>query len=103
MAGRDIGTVVLPEADLKIYLDASQEERARRRHAELQARGTPASFEEVLLSLKERDQIDAHRAVAPMRPAPDAFILQSDGLDQNEVLQMALRVAAERRAELVGD
>lgn len=85
MVGRDIGTVVLPEADLKIYLDASAEERARRRFDEIVARGEQADFDEILLKVRERDRIDSTRAVAPLRPAEDAIILDSDHLSADEV------------------
>ncbi len=85
MVGRDIGTVVLPEADLKIYLDASAEERARRRYDEIRARGEQADYEEVLSKVRERDRIDSTRAVAPLRPAADAVILDSDRLSADEV------------------
>ena len=67
MDGRDIGTVVLPDAQVKIYLTASPQERARRRHAELLQKGEKASFEEVLADIVERDYNDSHRAVAPLR------------------------------------
>ncbi len=87
MVGRDIGTVVLPEADLKVYLIASEKERARRRLAELRARGVHASLEEVLESVRRRDQIDSTRKIAPLRPAADAIILDSDGLEIEEVLK----------------
>lgn len=85
MVGRDIGTVVLPEADLKIYLDASAEERARRRFSEIVARGEPADFNEILSQVRERDRIDSTRAVAPLRPAEDAVILDSDKLSADKV------------------
>ena len=90
MVGRDIGTVVLPKAGLKIYLDASAEERARRRYEELRQRGEPADYDEILRAMRKRDQIDSNRAVAPLRPAKDAHILCSDGLDAQQVLQQAL-------------
>src|SRR5512136_124604 len=77
MVGRDIGTVVLPEAELKIYLDASVEERARRRYTELSGRGEPADYYMILDAMSKRDQIDSHRKVAPLRPAEDARILCS--------------------------
>ncbi len=89
MVGRDIGTVVLPEADIKIYLDASAEERARRRYNELVARGQPAVFEDILAGIRARDQIDSTREVAPLRAAPDAVILESNGLDEAQVLERA--------------
>ncbi len=89
MVGRDIGTVILPNADLKIYLDASVEERARRRFEELCGRGMPAEYDDILLSMKRRDQIDSQRKVAPLRPAEDAIILCTDGLDADQVLERA--------------
>jgi CMP/dCMP kinase len=78
MVGRDIGTVVFPEAGLKIYLEASAEERARRRSLELENRGEKANYEEILASIRKRDQIDSTREIAPLRPAEDAIILDSD-------------------------
>ena len=87
MVGRDIGTVVLPEADLKVYLDASAQERARRRFDEIRARGGDADYDAILAQVQERDRIDSTRAVAPLRPAADAVILDSDKLDADEVLR----------------
>lgn len=87
MVGRDIGTVVFPEAELKIYLDASAEERARRRFDEVQRRGQKASYEEILNAMKRRDQMDSTRAIAPLRPAIDAVIVNTDSLTIAEVLQ----------------
>jgi len=87
MVGRDIGTVVLPEAGLKIYLDASADQRARRRYEEIVARGEPADFERLLAQVRERDRIDSTRAVAPLRPADDAVIINSDGLDADQVFE----------------
>lgn len=87
MVGRDIGTVVLPEADLKIYLDASAEERARRRYTEILARGGQADYNEILAKVIARDQIDSTRAVAPLRPADDAIRLDSDKLDADAVFE----------------
>jgi cytidylate kinase len=92
MVGRDIGTVVLPDADLKIYLDASAEERARRRFVEEQARGIPTSYEDILDNVRTRDKIDSSREVAPLRPAEDAIILNSDHLDADGVLEAAIRL-----------
>ena len=74
MVGRDIGTVVLPEADLKIYLDASAEERARRRYDEIIARGESADYDEILAKVIERDRIDSTRDVAPLKAADDAIV-----------------------------
>jgi cytidylate kinase len=92
MVGRDIGTVVLPEADLKIYLDASAEERARRRYQELLGRGEPADYERILANVRDRDRIDSTREVAPLCAAPDAVILDSDRLDADQVLQRAIEL-----------
>ena len=85
MVGRDIGTVVLPEADLKIYLDASAEERATRRYKEIIARNEQAEYNEILSKVRARDRIDSTRAVAPLKPANDAVILDSDKLSADEV------------------
>ncbi len=79
MAGRDIGTVVLPDADLKLYLDASVEERARRRAEERGLAPDDPERERILEALRRRDRLDATRAVAPLRIAPDARILTTDG------------------------
>lgn len=86
MVGRDIGTVVLPEAGVKIYLDASVEERARRRVLELQNRGQNPLYDEVLDNLRSRDAIDSGRKVAPLKPAADAHRIISDGLSIQEVV-----------------
>lgn len=91
MVGRDIGTVVLPEAGLKVYLDASVEERARRRYEELRQRGEEAREEEILLAMRKRDQIDSTRQVAPLRPAEDAVILDSDQLNADQVLERIIQ------------
>ena len=90
MAGRDIGTVVFPEADLKIYLDASAEERAMRRYTEITGRGGTAVYEDILDSLKHRDQIDSSRDIAPLKPAQDAVIVMTDGLSIEDVLHKIL-------------
>jgi cytidylate kinase len=92
MVGRDIGTVVLPEADLKIYLDASAEERARRRYDELIARGENADYDEILRKVIERDHIDSTRAVAPLRPADDAIIIDSDKMDIEQVFAQVMEL-----------
>lgn len=89
MVGRDIGTIVLPEADLKIYLDASPKERAHRRHKEIVGRGGRANYEDVLEKVIDRDRIDSTRAVAPLKPAADAVILDSDTLNADEVFEKA--------------
>jgi cytidylate kinase len=85
MVGRDIGTVVLPEADLKIYLDASAQERARRRYEEILQRGGQADYFQVLAGVRSRDGIDSTRAFSPLRAAADAVILDSDRLDADQV------------------
>jgi cytidylate kinase len=87
MVGRDIGTVVFPEAELKIYLDASVEERARRRFEEITRRGQDAKYEEILEAMKRRDKMDSNRVIAPLRPAADAVIVNTDGLDVCQVLK----------------
>ena len=92
MAGRDIGTVVLPDAKHKIYLDASVEERAKRRHNELVCRGEKRTYEEILDALKKRDIFDSSREIAPLRAADDAVILNSDGMDIDHVVQRALEI-----------
>ena len=79
MDGRDIGTVVLPDADVKIFLTASAEDRAQRRYEELIARGTPKDYEEVLRDIQQRDYNDSNRAAAPLRPAEDAIHLDTTG------------------------
>jgi len=89
MVGRDIGTVVLPDADLKIYLDASPEERARRRSYEILSQGRKASYDDILAKIRERDRIDSTRAIAPLKPATDAIILDSDCLDADAVFEKA--------------
>ncbi|MCX8025519.1 MAG: (d)CMP kinase [Thermanaerothrix sp.] len=90
MIGRDITTVVLPEAEAKIYLDASVEERARRRYLERKARGEDVSYEEILEGLRQRDHLDSTRAVAPLRIAPDAIVIRTDGLSVEDVVQKIL-------------
>lgn len=92
MVGRDIGTVVLPEAKLKIYLDASLDERARRRFAEVFARGENISFENIRMSLHRRDEIDSTRAVAPLKPAEDAVIIDSDKMSIEEVVSTVMEL-----------
>lgn len=92
MVGRDIGTVVLPEADLKIYLDASAEERARRRYDEIVERGGQADYDDLLKKMIERDRIDSTRAVAPLRPAEDAVIVNTDKLNEDQVYARVLEM-----------
>ncbi|OUQ24714.1 cytidylate kinase [Flavonifractor sp. An135] len=92
MDGRDIGTVVLPAADVKVFLTASPEERARRRWEELQQRGTPEAYEEVLKDLVERDAKDSGRAAAPLRRAEDAVEVDTTGCSLEESLERLLSV-----------
>ncbi len=92
MDGRDIGTVVLPNADVKIYLTASVEMRAKRRMLELEQRGTPQPFEEVLQQIKERDWADMHRDIAPLRQAEDAVVVDTSALNFEESLAQMLAV-----------
>jgi len=89
MVGRDIGTVVIPDADLKIYLDASVEVRAHRRYQEMLERGETPDFNAVLASLKNRDKIDSNREIAPLKPAEDAYIINSDNLNICQVFKTA--------------
>ena len=86
MAGRDIGTVVLPWADLKIFLTASAEERAKRRYRELCERGQNTSLETVLADLKKRDQMDINRTISPLRPAADAIIVDTEGHSLEQIV-----------------
>ena len=90
MAGRDIGTVVLPNAPLKVYLNAYPEERARRRHEELRAMGRRVSLQEVRDELALRDAIDSSRDTSPLRPAKDAVVIDTDRLSLDEVVQRIL-------------
>ena len=95
MDGRDIGTVVLPDADVKVFLTASAAERARRRVLELEQRGTPQPFEKVLKEIEERDWNDSHRATAPLRQAEDAVLLDTTELDFAQSEQALLKLIGE--------
>lgn len=88
--GRDMGTIVFPEAQVKLFLDASAEERAKRRVKQLQLKGFNANFEQILGEIKERDYRDRNRAVAPLVPAKDALVLDSTHLSIDEVIRQAL-------------
>lgn len=92
MVGRDIGTVVFPEAKVKIYLTASAEERARRRFIEKKGRGESVVYEVILEEIRARDEIDTNRIVAPLRPADDAIIINTDYLSVNEVFQHVMGI-----------
>lgn len=99
MDGRDIGTVVLPHAEVKIYLDADAGERARRRVGELEAKGETADFEEIKKMIIQRDYNDMHREHSPLKKAEDAISLDSTGMSIEEVLQAILDITAERVKE----
>lgn len=94
--GRDIGTVVLPDATVKIFLTASAEERARRRLLQLQEKGETASFDEVLAEVNARDLQDTTRDLTPLRQAEDAFLVDSTALDFNETVQLILNIVEEK-------
>ncbi len=94
--GRDMGTVVFPNAQLKVYLDASVEERANRRYKQLINKGLDASLEEILVELQKRDERDTQRAVAPLRPAEEAIMLDSTSLTIEQVLEIVLEEARHR-------
>ena len=93
MAGRDIGTVVLPWAELKIFLTASTEERAMRRYKELLERGENTSLEIVLADLKRRDKIDTHRTISPLKPAEDAIIIDTENFSLEQVIDKTYALA----------
>ncbi|MGI6772530.1 MAG: (d)CMP kinase [Clostridiales bacterium] len=92
MDGRDIGTVVLPNADIKLFLTASPEERAARRHRELIERGTPVDYDVLLEEIKQRDYNDSHRAIAPLKPADDAIIVDTSGNTLQESVDNVLEI-----------
>ena len=96
MDGRDIGTVVLPDATVKIFLTASVEERARRRCRELEQRGTPETYDRVLAEMRQRDYDDSHRAAAPLKQAADAVLLDTTHLDFAGSRQALLDIIRER-------
>ena len=96
MDGRDIGTVVFPQADVKIFLTAGSEIRARRRWLELQERGTPRDWEQLLRETRERDEKDANRAESPLRPAADSVLLDTSELDFAQSLRRIIEIIRER-------
>ena len=96
MDGRDIGTVILPNAQVKIFLTASPEERARRRFEELKARGEAVTYEQVLEDVVQRDYNDTHREAAPLKAAPDAVTVDTTGLTFDESFEALLRVIRAR-------
>jgi cytidylate kinase len=96
LEGRDIGTVVFPDADVKVFLTASDEARAARRHAELRQAGHEIDIEQVLTEIRERDRVDSQRDIAPMRPAEDAVLLDTSGLSLEAVLDRLERLVKQR-------
>ena len=91
MAGRDIGTVVFPDADYKFFLVASLDEKVRRRAAQYERRGERVDQEAMRKEVEERDRVDTQRAIAPLRPAPDAVVIDTDRLDIDEVVELILK------------
>jgi cytidylate kinase len=97
MAGRDIGTVVFPAADYKFFLVASLDEKVRRRAAQFERRGERVDEEAMRKEVEERDRVDTQRAVAPLRPAPDAVVIDTDRLDVDQVVELILEHIAENQ------
>ena len=96
--GRDIGTIIAPDADVKLFVTASTEVRAQRRMRELMGRGMPAHYEDVLVDIRARDERDSHRAVAPLKQAEDAILLDTSELDVDDAIAEAIRLVSERLA-----
>jgi cytidylate kinase len=96
--GRDTGTVIAPDADVKIFVTASPEERARRRHIELAARQTPVEYCVVISDIKKRDERDSGRSIAPLKPAPDAVLLDTTHLDIEAAFRAAIEIVEAPRA-----
>ena len=99
MDGRDIGTVVFPEAELKVFVTASAEVRAQRRYDELKEKGMPADFNDILKNVEERDYIDSHREVSPLRKAPDAIELDNSHMTIAEQSAWLMKLVKERIGE----
>ncbi|EDJ90971.1 cytidylate kinase, partial [Haemophilus influenzae R3021] len=99
--GRDMGTVVFPNAQVKLFLDASAEERAKRRYKQLQNKGINGNFAQILAEIKERDFRDRNREVAPLKPADDALLLDSTTLSIDEVIDQALAYIQEKVSVLI--
>ncbi|MDE5795458.1 MAG: (d)CMP kinase [Muribaculaceae bacterium] len=96
MDGRDIGTTVFPDAEMKVFVNASPEVRAKRRYDELIEKGTPSDFESVLANIKERDHIDSTREESPLRKADDAFVLDNDNLTREEQMEVLVNLFEEK-------
>jgi CMP/dCMP kinase len=101
LEGRDIGTVVFPDADVKFFLTASDDARARRRYAELAGKGRPQALAEVLADQRQRDQDDTTRAIAPLRAAPDAVVVDTTDIDLDQVVDRCFREASQRLKHLI--
>ena len=99
MDGRDIGTVILPDAEVKVFLTAPLEERARRRYDELRAKGVEVSFDDVLIQMKERDAQDAERDIAPAVAAPDAVVLDNSGFTVDESVEAVKAIINSKKRE----
>ncbi|WP_456382665.1 (d)CMP kinase [Persephonella sp.] len=97
--GRDTGTVIFPDADVKIFMTASPEERANRRYRELVLRGLDVSYEKILTEIKERDRLDETRKDSPLRPAEDAVIIDTTGKELNQVFQEVLQLVKKRMTQ----
>ena len=92
MDGRDIGTVVFPQAEMKIFMTASPEVRAQRRYKELQEKGMPASYDEILKNIHDRDYIDSHRSVSPLKQADDAYLMDNSDMTFDEEMDVLLKI-----------
>jgi cytidylate kinase len=101
LEGRDVGTVVFPDADVKFFLTASDEARAARRQSELKDKGVAVDVSEVLADQRRRDRDDSERAIAPLKPAPDAVVMDTTAMDLGQVVDECLRIARARLATLV--
>jgi cytidylate kinase len=99
MEGRDIGTVIMPDAELKIFLTASPEKRAKRRMLELEAKGQKVNFDELVREIRERDINDSTRAVSPLKQADDAVLLDNSGINLEQTVDIIVKYAKEREAE----
>lgn len=101
MVGRDIGTVVIPKAPVKLYITASVEERAQRRYDERLEMGVVESYEDILASMRARDALDSGRAIAPLRPAEDAIVIDTTGIPMESVVSQAAALIAEKTGILI--
>ena len=101
MEGRDIGTVVFPKADVKVFLDCSEEERAMRRYKQNLEKGIKSTYEEVLESIKERNKLETEREIAPLVKAPDAVYIDSTGMTIEEEVEAVIKVINEKRGMAV--